>query len=210
MKSLVEIASPSRPESATGIRHLVSRYPTPSLDEVPADIKERIEAVDSKLGFVPNVFWALARRPAEFRAFFAYFDALMLKDSGVTKAEREMIVVVTTALNRSVYCVAHHGAILRLRSKSPTLADRISTNYLRAELTERQRAMLDFAVKVADESYALCDSDFDRLNAHGFSMEDAWDIGAITAFFAHGSRMANLIDMRPNEEFDAIGRTALG
>lgn len=184
----------------------VGRYPVPSLDELPEDIQERIVSVDEKLGFVPNVFWTLAHRPAEFRAFFAFFDALMLKDSGVTKAEREMIVVATGALNDSVYCVAHHGAILRLRSKNSTIADQIATNYRRAQVSPRERAMLDFAVKVATESHAIDDTDYKRLIEHGFSDEDIWDIGAITAFFSYGSRMANLIDMRPNDEFYALGR----
>ena len=207
MKTFSDTQSTAGREAATRHERSVSRYPTPTLAEVPEDIRARIEDVEGRLGFVPNVFWALAHRPAEFRAFFSYFDALMLKESGVTKAEREMIVVVTTAINHSTYCVAHHSAILRLRSRSSTLADRLSTNYHRAEVTERQRAMLEFAVKVANESYALSDADFGKLAEHGFSEEDAWDIGAITAFFAHGSRMANLIDMRPNSEFDKIGRT---
>jgi uncharacterized peroxidase-related enzyme len=152
------------------------------------------------------VFSTLAHRPDEFRAFFAFFDALMLKDSGLTKAEREIIVVATTALNHSVYCTAHHGAILRLRARSSTIADQIATNYRRAGLPPRQLAMLDFAVKVATQSHAIDEADFERLAEHGFSDEDIWDIGAITAFFAYGSRMANLIDMRPNDEFYMLGR----
>jgi uncharacterized peroxidase-related enzyme len=184
----------------------VGRYPVPGLEELPEDIQGRILSVDEKLGFVPNVFWTLAHRPTEFRAFFAFFDALMLKESGVTKAEREMIVVATSALNDSVYCVAHHGAILRLRTRNSTIADQIATNYRRAELSPRERAMLDFAVKVATESHAIDEGDFKRLTGLGFSDEDIWDIGAITAFFSYGSRMANLIDMRPNDEFYALGR----
>ena len=187
----------------------VSRYPVPSLAELPEDIQGRIVSVDEKLGFVPNVFWTLAHRPAEFRAFFAFFDALMLKESGVTKAEREMIVVATSALNDSVYCVAHHGAILRLRSRNTTIADQIATNHRRADVSPRERAMLDFAVKVATESYSIDAADFERLAEYGFSDEDVWDIGAITAFFSYGSRMANLIDMRPNDEFYSLGRTRL-
>jgi uncharacterized peroxidase-related enzyme len=173
---------------------------------MPDDLQQRIGVVQDKLGFVPNVFWTLAHRPDEFRAFFAYFDALMLRESGVTKTEREMIVVATTAENHCVYCVLHHGAILRIRARNPLIADQIATNYRRADLSPRERAMLDFAVKVATESHTLRDSDFDALHEHGFSDEDIWDIGAITAFFAHGSRMANLIAMRPNAEFDALGR----
>lgn len=184
----------------------VARCSVPSLEELPEDMQARIASVHLKLGFVPNVFWALAHRPAEFRAFFAYLDALMLRDSGVTKAEREMIVVATGAANHSGYCVAHHGAILRLRARNSTIADQITTNYRRANLPPRQRAMLDFAVKVATESHAIDDADFARLAAHGFSDEDIWDIGAIAAFFSYGSRMANLIDMRPNAEFYTLGR----
>lgn len=186
--------------------HPISRYPIPAIEELPEDLQARITSVREKLGFVPNVFWTLAHRPDEFRAFFAYFDALMLKESGVTKAEREMIVVATTALNRSVYCVAHHSAILRLRARSATIADKVAVNYLRADLSERQVAMLDFAVKVATGAHALADEDYEVLRAHGFNDEDIWDIGAITAFFAYGSRMANLIAMRPNDEFYALGR----
>ena len=184
----------------------LGRYPVPRLEELPEDIQARIVSVNDKLGFVPNVFWTLAHRPDEFRAFFAFFDALMLKESGLTKAEREMIVVATTALNDSVYCTAHHGAILRLRARSATIADQIATNYRRAGLPPRQLAMLDFAVKVATQSHAIDEADFERLGEHGFTDEDIWDIGAITAFFAYGSRMANLIDMRPNDEFYMIGR----
>ncbi len=182
------------------------RYPVPSLGELPVDIQERIVGVHEKLGFVPNVFWTLAHRPDEFRGFFAYFDALMLKKSGVTKAEREMIVVAITALSHSVYCVAHHGAILRLRARNAAIADQISVNYRGAGLSARQQAMLDFAVKVATESHALDDTDFAALAEHGFSEEDIWDIAAITAFFGYGARMANFVEMRPNSEFYALGR----
>ncbi len=187
--------------------HPVSRFPVPSVDELPDDIRLRIASVQEKLGFIPNVFLTLAHRPDEFRAFFAYFDALMLKDSGLTKTEREMIVVATTAINHCVYCVAHHGAILRLRAKNAQIADPVALNYRRADLTPRELAMLDFAVKVATTSHALCNEDFEALREHGFSDEDTWDIGAITAFFAHGSRMANLTAMRPNAEFYALGRS---
>ena len=184
----------------------ISRYPVPRVDELPADIRDRIVAVQEKLGFIPNVFLALAHRPEEFRAFFAYFDALMLKEGGLSKTEREMIVVATTALNHCIYCVVHHSAILRLRAKNALIADQVAINYRRADLSPRERAMLNFAVAVATESHALRNEDFEALHEHGFTDEDIWDIGAITAFFAHGSRMANLIAMRPNAEFFAIGR----
>ena len=183
-----------------------SRYPVPRVDELPADIRDRIVAVQEKLGFIPNVFLTLAHRPEEFRAFFAYFDALMLKESGLSKTEREMIVVATTAANHCIYCVVHHSAILRLRAKNALIADQVAINYRRADLSPREHAMLDFAVAVATESHALRNEDFEALHKHGFTDEDIWDIGAITAFFAHGSRMANLIAMRPNAEFYAIGR----
>lgn len=184
----------------------VGRYPVPSIEEMPGDLRERLHLVQEKLGFVPNVFWTLAHRPDEFRAFFTYFDALMLRESGITKAEREMIVVATTAANHCVYCVVHHSAILRLRARDPLIADQVAINYRRTRLSPRQVAMLDFAVKVAIESHTVSDADFDTLHEHGFSDEDIWDIGAITAFFAHGSRMANLIGMQPNAEFYALGR----
>ena len=185
----------------------MGRYPVPGLEELAEDMQARIISVDEKLGFVPNVFWTLAHRPDEFRAFFAFFDALMLKESGVTRAEREMIVVATSALNASLYCLAHHGAILRLRTGDSNIADKIAANHRRAGLAPRQRAMLDFAVKVATESHIIDQTDFDHLHEHGFSDEDIWDIGAIAAFFSYGSRMANLIDMRPNDEFYMVGRT---
>lgn len=184
----------------------IGRYPVPSIEEMPEDLQERIRIVEDKLGFVPNVFWTLAHRPDEFRAFFAYFDALMLRESGLSKTDREMIVVATTAENHCVYCVVHHSAILRLRARNPIIADQVAINYRRADLSSRERVMLDFAVKVATASHTLDDSDVELLHEHGFSDEDIWDIGAITAFFAHGSRMANLIAMRPNDEFFALGR----
>jgi uncharacterized peroxidase-related enzyme len=201
-----ESSSNPAARSSTVEDHPISRYPVPEVGELPGDMRARISAVQEKLGFIPNVFLTLAHRPAEFRAFFQYFDALMLKESGLSKTEREMIVVATTAVNHCIYCVAHHSAILRLRAKSAVLADQVATNYCRADLSPRERAMLDFAVKVATESHALSDADFEALHEHGFSDEDIWDIGAITAFFAHGSRMANLIAMRPNAEFYAMGR----
>ncbi|MFA6312325.1 MAG: peroxidase-related enzyme [Sterolibacterium sp.] len=184
----------------------ISRYPVPAISELPEDIRSRILAVQEKSGFVPNVFLALAHRPAEFRAFFAYHDALMEKDSGLTKAEREMIVVATSNANQCQYCVVAHGAILRIRAKNPLLADQVAVNYRKADITPRQRAMLDFAMKVSQEAYRIGDADFVELRAHGFSDEDIWDIGGVSAFFGLSNRMANLTDMRPNDEFYLLGR----
>jgi uncharacterized peroxidase-related enzyme len=184
----------------------VSRYPVPDPGTLPDDIRARILAVQEKSGFVPNVFLTLAHRPAEFRAFFAYHDALMEKESGLSKAEREMIVVATSALNGCQYCVVAHGAILRVRARNPLLADQVAINYRKADLAPRQRAMLDFALKVAAESSKVGDEDFERLRGQGFSDEDIWDIAAITAFFALSNRMANVIGMRPNDEFYLLGR----
>jgi uncharacterized peroxidase-related enzyme len=192
--------------TATAAPLPISRYPVPELKDLPEDIRSRIVAVQEKSGFVPNVFLALAHRPDEFRAFFAYHDALMEKDSGLTKAEREMIVVATSGINRCPYCVVAHGAILRIRAKNPRVADQVAVNYNKAEITSRQKAMLDFAVKVATESHAVGDADFAALRAAGFSDEDIWDIGAVAAFFALSNRMANMIGMRPNDEFFLLGR----
>jgi uncharacterized peroxidase-related enzyme len=186
--------------------HPLSRYPVPQLDSLPADIRERILAVQEKSGFVPNVFLALAHRPDEFRAFFAYHDALMEKESGLTKAEREMIVVATSGANNCQYCVVAHGAILRIRAKDPLLADQVAVNYRKADITPRQRAMLDFAMKVALDSARIGDDDFVPLRKQGLSAEDIWDIGAIAAFFALSNRVANLINLRPNDEFYLMGR----
>ncbi len=183
-----------------------SRFPVPELKELPDDIRERILAVQEKSGFVPNVFLALAHRPDEFRAFFAYHDALMEKEEGLSKGEREMIVVATSGLNHCIYCVVAHGAILRIREKNPYLADQIATNYREADITDRHKAMLDFAAKVSLESHEVNDADFDKLREHGFSDEEIWDIGAITAFFALSNRMANITTMRPNDEFYLLGR----
>ena len=179
------------------------RYPYPDLDTLPDDVRERILAVQEKSGFVPNVFLGLARRPDEFRAFFAYHDALMEKDGGLTKAEREMIVVATSGANECQYCVVAHGAILRIRAKDPLIADQVAVNYRKADITPRQRAMLDFAMKV---SQSVGDADFDALAAHGFTDEDAWDIGAIAAFFALSNRFANMTNMKANPEFYLMGR----
>lgn len=186
--------------------HPISRYPVPKLEDLPPDVRERILAVQEKAGFIPNVFITLAHRPAEFRAFFDYHDALLLKDSGLSKAEREMIIVATSAANQCHYCVIAHGAILRVYARNPLLADQVAVNYHKADLAPRQKAMLDFAVKVALDSHAIGDADFPRLREYGFSDEDIWDIGAIAALFALSNRMANLIDMRPNDEFYLLGR----
>ena len=182
------------------------RFPAPELADVPDDIRATILAVQEKSGFVPNVFLKFARRPAEFRAFFAYHDALMLKESGLTKGDREMIVVATSGANQCLYCVVAHGAILRIFEKNPRVADQVATNYRKAEITPRQKAMLAFAMKVATDSGALEDADYAAVRAHGFSDEDVWDIGAIAAFFALSNRMANLSAMRPNDEFYLMGR----
>src|ERR1700733_11791539 len=184
----------------------VSRFPVPELADLPPDIRDRILKVQEKSGFVPNVFLALAHRPDEFRAFFAYHDALMEKDGGLSKAEREMIVVATSAANQCHYCVIAHGAILRIRAKNPLLADQIAVNYRKADITERQRAMLDFAMKVSAEAHRISDADFAEIARHGFSDDDIWDIAAISAFFALSNRMANVTAMRPNDEFYMMGR----
>jgi uncharacterized peroxidase-related enzyme len=184
----------------------ISRFPAPRLDELPDDICARIAQVQEKAGFVPNVFLTLAHRPDEFRAFFAYHDALMLREDGLTKGEKEMIVVATSAANDCHYCVVAHGAILRVYEKNPLIADQVAVNYRKADLTPRQRAMLDFAIKVALHSEEIEETDFEKLRAHGFSDEDAWDIGAIAAFFAMSNRLANMTSMRPNDEFYLMGR----
>ncbi len=183
-----------------------TRYPHPQLDQLAPDIRDRIVAVQEKSGFVPNVFLALARRPDEFRAFFAYHDALMEKKDGLTKAEREMIVVATSALNECLYCVVAHGAILRIRAKNARVADQIAINPAKAEISPRQRAMLAFAAKVATHSAEVGEPDYAALASHGFSDEDAWDIAAITAMFAMSNRLANALGIVPNEEFYAMGR----
>ena len=186
--------------------HAVSRFPIPELDRLPDDIRSRIVAVHEKAGFIPNVFLAWAHRPDEFRAFFAYHDALLEKEGGLTKAEREMIVVATSSVNHCHYCVIAHGAILRIRAKQPLLADQVAVNYLNADLTPRQRAMLDFAVKVAERSHQVSEEDFAALRHHGMSNEDIWDIGSITALFALSNRVANLMALQPNAEFYTMGR----
>lgn len=182
------------------------RFPLARLDDLPDDIRTRILAVQEKSGFVPNVFLMLARRPDEFRAFFAYHDTLMDKDEGLTKAEREMVVVATSAVNQCLYCVIAHGAVLRIRAKKPLLADQVAVNYRKADITPRQRAMLDFAVKVTTQSQAVGEPDFALLQEHGFSDEAIWDIAAISAFFGMSNRIANVTSMMPNDEFFLMGR----
>ncbi len=184
----------------------ISRYPVPKLDELPDDIRARMLEVQEKAGFIPNVFVALARRPDEFRAFFAYHDALMLRDSGLTKAEREMIVVAVAGANDCLYCFVAHGAILRIYAKNPLVADQVGVNYRKADVTPRQRAMLAFALKVAERSGEIDEADYAALREHGFDDEDIWDIGNISAFFCLSNRMANLIGLRPNDEFYLLGR----
>lgn len=184
----------------------ISRFPVPALDALPEDIRTRIVAVQEKSGFVPNVFLALAYRPDEFRAFFAYHDALMERDGPLTKAEREMIVVATSGANQCQYCVVAHGAILRIRAKDPRVADQVAINFRKADITPRQKAMLEFALKVATASHAVGDADYAALREHGFDEAAAWDIGAIAAFFAMSNRLANMSSMRPNDEFYLLGR----
>ena len=183
-----------------------TRYTAPPIDKLPDDIRTRLLAVQEKSGFIPNVFVKLAYRPDEFRAFFAYHDALMDKDSGLSKAEREMIVVATSAANQCQYCVIAHGAILRIRAKNPLIADQIAVNYRKADITPRQRAMLDFAMKVSRAAEEISDADFATVGAHGFSDDDIWDIAAISAFFALSNRIANVTGMRANDEFYLMGR----
>ena len=187
-------------------QHAISRFTVPEIVDMPDDIRDRILAVQEKSGFVPNVFLVLARRPDEFRAFFAYHDALMDKPGNLTKAEREMIVVATSNANQCQYCVVAHGAILRIRAKDPLIADQVAINYRKADITERQRAMLDFAMKVSAEAYAVGDADFAALNARGFGDDDVWDIAAIAAFFGMSNRRAHVTNMRPNDEFYLLGR----
>ncbi len=186
--------------------HKASRFPVPPVNSLPEDIRTRLLAVQEKSGFIPNVFLTLAFRPDEFRAFFAYHDALMEKDGGLTKAEREMIVVATSSANQCQYCVIAHGAILRIRAKNPLLADQVAANYRKADITPRQLAMLDFAMKVSQEAQRVSEADFAALAEYGFSQDDIWDIAAISAFFALSNRMANVTAMRPNDEFYLMGR----
>lgn len=184
----------------------ISRFPVPEIADLPDDIRETILKVQEKSGFVPNVFLGMAHRPDELRAFFAMHDALMEREGNLTKADREMIVVATSGANGCQYCVVAHGAILRIRAKDPLIADQVAINYRKADITPRQRAMLDFAMKVALDSKTIGDADFEPLRAHGFDDDDIWDIGAIAAFFAMSNRMANFTSMRPNDEFYTMGR----
>jgi uncharacterized peroxidase-related enzyme len=184
----------------------ISRYPVPTLEEMPEDIRARLLAVQERAGFVPNVFLVLARRPDEFRAFMAYHDTLMDRPGPLTKAEREMIVVATSSANQCLYCVVAHGAILRIRAKDALIADQVAVNYRKADITPRQRAMLDFAMRVAFEAHSVGEADFAALAAHGLGAEDAWDIAAIAAFFGMSNRLANVAELRPNDEFFTMGR----
>ena len=186
--------------------HPISRFPVPALHSLPEDIRARMLKVQEKSGFIPNVFLALAHRPDEFRAFFAYHDALMDKDGGLSKAEREMIVVATSAANQCEYCVIAHGAILRIRAKNPLVADQIAVNYRHADITPRQQAMLDYALKVARRAHAVDEADHELLRGHGLSDEDIWDIAGIAAFFAMSNRIASVMKLRPNDEFYTLGR----
>lgn len=188
----------------------VSLFPLPDINTLPDDLKKKILEVQDKSGFIPNVFLALAHRPEEFRAFFSYHDSLMNKESGISKGEREMIVVATSALNECLYCVVAHGAILRIREKNSLIADQLATNYKKADITDRQRAMLDFAVKVSRHANTISDEDIQALAKHGFSDQDVWDIGSIAAFFALSNRLANMANIRPNEEFYHMGRIEIG
>ena len=188
----------------------VSLFPLPDINTLPDDLKKKILETQDKSGFIPNVFLALAHRPEEFRAFFYYHDALMNKESGISKGEREMIVVATSALNECLYCVVAHGAILRIREKNSLIADQLATNYKKADITDRQRAMLDFAVKVSRHANTISDEDIQALAQHGFSDQDVWDIGSIAAFFALSNRLANMANIRPNEEFYHMGRIEIG
>lgn len=186
--------------------HPISRFPVPEINDLPEDIKSRILEVQEKAGFVPNVFLTFAHRPEEFRAFFAYHDALMEKESGLSQADREMIIVATSAKNACLYCVIAHGAVLRIRAKNPLIADQIAVNYKKADIGQREQAMLDFATKVCDGGGDVDQGDYDTLYSYGFSDEDIWDIGAITAFFGLSNRMVNVTSMRPNDEFYNMGR----
>ncbi len=186
--------------------HPISRFPVPELDSLPDDIRERILAVSEKSGFVPNVLLAFAHRPDEFRAFFAFHDALMDKSDGLTKAERELIVVATSAINNCLYCVVAHGAILRIRMKNPLIADQVAVNPLKADLSERERAIVKFALLVSQNSASVTDDELDHMRVRGFTDEEIWDIGAITSLFALSNRYANFAGIRPNDEFFGLGR----
>jgi len=199
------MAEPASSQPAGAVRP-ISRFPIPALEGLPDDVRARILEVQEKAGFVPNVFLAFAHRPAEFRAFFAYHDALLLRESGLSKGDKEMIIVATSGINRCLYCVVAHGALLRIYEKNPLVADQVAVNHRKADITPRQRAMLDFAVKVTSESHLVGDADFAVLREHGFSDDDAWDIAGIAALFGLSNRIANVSSMRPNDEFYLMGR----
>jgi len=199
------MAEPASAAPKTSARP-ISRFPVPMLEGLPDDVRQKILEVQEKAGFVPNVFLALSHRPDEFRAFFAYHDALLLRESGLSKGEKEMIIVATSGANRCLYCVVAHGALLRIYEKNPLVADQVAVNHRKADITPRQRAMLDFAIKVALDSAAVGDDDFAALREHGFSDDDAWDIAGITALFGLSNRIANVASMRPNDEFYLMGR----
>ena len=184
----------------------ISRYPVPDLIDLPDDLKNFIVTINEKTGFVPNVFLALAHRPDELRAFMTYHDAVMERDGGLSKADREMIVVATSSDNNCQYCVVAHGAILRIRAKNPLIADQVATNHKKADISDRERAMLDFAIKVSRDSRSIDDMDYENLRSHDFSDDDIWDIASITAFFGMSNRLANFLSMRPNDEFYLMGR----
>ena len=184
----------------------ISRYPIPDINELPDDLKQKVLDVQEKAGFIPTVFLTLAYRPEECRAFFAYHDALMERESGLTEADKEMIIVATSNENQCLYCVVAHGAVLRIRAKDPLVADQVATNYKKADITPRQKAMLNFAMKVSNQASDICDQDFENLKEHGFTNDDIWDIAGITAFFGLSNRMANFTSMRPNNEFYTMGR----
>jgi uncharacterized peroxidase-related enzyme len=202
---MAEPGSPAATTAPTAPRP-ISRFPVPALAGLPDDVREKILEVQEKAGFVPNVFLAFAHRPAEFRAFFAYHDALLLRDSGLSKGEKEMVIVATSGANQCLYCVVAHGALLRIYEKNPLVADQVAVNHRKADITPRQRAMLDFAVKVTSESHLVGDADFAALREHGFSDDDAWDIAGIAALFGLSNRIANVSSMRPNDEFYLMGR----
>ena len=184
----------------------ISRFPIPNVDELPADIKKYIHAFQEKIGFIPNVFLTLSYRPDEFRAFMAYHDAVMERKGGLTKAEKEMVIVATSNQNGCQYCVIAHGAILRVRAKDPLIADQVAINYTKADISSRQKAMIAFALKISHDSKSISDEDFENLSVHGFDEDDIWDIASITAFFGLSNRMANFTSMRPNDEFYLMGR----
>ena len=186
----------------------ISRFPVPDFESLPVDLQQLFKEISDKVGFVPNVLWVLAHRPEELRAFWAYHEALMRRKSGLSKSEREMIVVATSAENKCLYCVVAHGAILRIYEKSKKISDEIAINYQKADITDRQKAMLDFAIKICNQSHMVNENDFTNLYSHGFADDDIWDIGAITAFFALSNRVASFSSMRPNDDFFNLGRNA--